>query len=389
MKKMKTLSILLVFVMTLSLGVINVTAAEDEYCIAGGFADPSPSGPENAVILLGHVQNGTISEALPEDNVFTVTFSPDPGMRLLSYDLEGYQIRNYEGRSASCEVTVSGDVVTYTLTLQMDEAESFNGGVMFTDPDTPEHYNQLASLSDPTSYYRRSIDWVYYADVVYTDVPQEPEPLPDLYAVRVESNPAGVATFSGYGTGFQDGEAYDVGILSQNPDYEFAGWTGSPNGNISGADVNLVANFNFIGEEFEDEETPEALEVRYEVTAVSEPAGVGTFTGEGSFRSGDSYKVEVVSIVEGYEFVRFDTVNEGVIDGADVEVVAVFEMTKDDEPVDEPAQPVEEPDEVLDEEEIPEDVDALPDTSGLPFVAFAAIGAMLSGSGVAIRRRKR
>jgi hypothetical protein len=32
------------------------------------------------------------------------------------------------------------------------------------------------------------------------------EPLLELYAVRVESNPVGVATFSGYGTGFQDEE---------------------------------------------------------------------------------------------------------------------------------------------------------------------------------------
>lgn len=65
-----------------------------------------------------------------------------------------------------------------------------------------------------------------------------------LYTVRVSSEPAGVASFSGYGTGFSDGEAYKVAVTGVTDGYKFVRWSGgSASGSVSGADVALVAVF--------------------------------------------------------------------------------------------------------------------------------------------------
>jgi hypothetical protein len=381
----KTLSILLVMIMMFSLSGITASAQEQEYYVGGrSVRGLTTEGLSGSAIFID-IQHGSAAFSSSGDNIYTITVSPDPGYRLESYDLISENIRDFKGSTVTCDVSVSGNDVVYLFTMLIDEETSYS---LYAQWDYTQvfsrHQDYIDNLAN-TDYWESCLDWLFASNVVYTDAPSEPEPqpLPDLYAVRVESNPAGVATFSGYGTGFQDGDAYNVAIMSADPNYEFTGWTGAPSGNISGSDVNLVANFEQVV--FEDEETPEALEVRYEVSAVSEPAGVGTFTGEGLFRSGDSFNVQVATVMEGYEFLRWETVNTGVVDGADVEVIAVFaEITE--EPVDE--VPAEEPVEEVLDEEIPEDVDTLPETAGVPFVIFGVIGAVISGGGLYIRKKK-
>lgn len=70
----------------------------------------------------------------------------------------------------------------------------------------------------------------------------------ELYTVRVSSEPAGVATFIGYGTGFSDGSPYQVSISQLTEGYEFVGWQGASSGTVNGADVNIIAKFNLIEE---------------------------------------------------------------------------------------------------------------------------------------------
>lgn len=80
--------------------------------------------------------------------------------------------------------------------------------------------------------------------------------IPVTYTVSASANIPGTgAVFSGTGTGFPDGATYAVSLDSYDEaNYVFTGWSQSPNGNIEGADVALVANFE---EVVPDEPTPE------------------------------------------------------------------------------------------------------------------------------------
>lgn len=162
-------------------------------------------------------------------------------------------------------------------------------------------------------------------------------PLPNTYAVRVNSNlPGANAIFSGYGTGFSDGQAYNVDLTSfDSTNYEFIGYTTSQSGTIAGSDVLIVANFQEI---IVDEPTPEEPPV--EEPPVEEP--------------------------------EVDEPEEPIVD----------------EPTPEES-PVEEPEEELLDDVIPEDVpEALPETSGVPFDVFGFGGFASILAGLFIRKRK-
>lgn len=389
MKKMKTLSILLVFVMTLSLGSIVVSAAENEYWMCGGGAISNDS--EAWINMLGSVENGSISSTWVAPNSLEMTFVPDTGYSLLSNMHERYPLFEVAGSKAVVEVIVNGDTVTYRTTIIHENATSYNtaNGDYGKSIDLAEYDQRYGSVTGGAfiNWIESTIEMLV-AKVVYTDTPPEPVQPDPLYTVRVESNPAGIATFAGYGTGFSDGDTYNVSIASQDPAYVFIGWVGAASGTIAGSDVGITANFEQVV--FEDEVTPEELDetVMYDVTAISQPAGVATFTGQGQFINGDSFRVEVATFMDGYEFVRWDTVNAGVMDGADVEVLAVFEEITEEELVVE-EEPVVEPEEVLDEESLPEEQpEALPETSGIPLAGFVGLGSMISGLGLMIRRKK-
>lgn len=392
MKRLKTLSILLVIIITVSLAGVSISAQEQEYYVGGRTVYGQTTDGRSGSAIFIDIQHGSATFTSSSNNIYTITVSPDPGYRLESYDLISENIRDFNGSTVTCDVSVSGNDVIFLFTMLIDEETLYGvDGEWDYTQGLSIHQSFIDNLAN-AYYWNYGLNWMFASNVVYTDTPLEPQPLPDLYTVRVESNPAGVAVFSGYGTGFQDGQAYNVAIASQDSDYEFTGWSESPTGTISGSDVSLVANFEMTAEAFEDEQTPEGLEIKYEVSAKSQPAEVADFTGEGLFRNGDSFKVAVDTVVDGYEFIQWETVNAGVVDGSDVEVVAIFaEIT--DEPVEEVVEepieePTEEPDEVLDEEPVPEEVETLPETSGVPFVVFTVIGAMVTGSGVVLRKKK-
>lgn len=86
----------------------------------------------------------------------------------------------------------------------------------------------------------------------FTEIP----PIPTTYAVRVSSNmPGALATFSGYGTGFADGQSYNVSLASYDmTNYRFIGFSQPEAGSINGSDVELIANFEEI---IIDEPAPE------------------------------------------------------------------------------------------------------------------------------------
>jgi len=73
------------------------------------------------------------------------------------------------------------------------------------------------------------------------------------------------------------------------------------------------------------------IEYSYNVTAISEPLGVATFTGELSdVVDGTEYNVAVDEITAGYEFVEWLVEPTGTIEGSDVEVIASFKATESD-----------------------------------------------------------
>lgn len=376
---MKKLCILLSVIMIMSLTQVTIFAQTE----AWGFTGFESGSDSQEYESIDTVYNGDIIYTQLSDTQFSVTYTADPGMILASNEI--YQEFHTDIAEGAFTYTVTENYteVIYIFTVidsgspYFDASGPYSGSNLYSD--------SILAGSYPGCYY------VIYVTFEEGQIPNpEPAPLPELYTVRAESNPAGVATFSGYGTGFQDGNSYNVAIASQEANYEFTGWSGSPSGTINGSDVNLVANFNLVELAIEDEVTPEDLVVEYEVSAITQPAGLATFTGEGFFRNGDSYSVAIDTMVPGYEFVQWNTSHTGVVDGADVEVVAVFkEVMLEEVVLEEPVEDVPEiivADEVLDEEPIPEDVETLPETGGLPFVGF--IGVMIAGSGFVLRKKK-
>lgn len=392
MKRMKTLSILLVMVMTLSLANVSVFAAEEDFIAVGAILQDTDSSTTVGGDVFAHVENGTISVNYPlhpSKEVIEVIFTPDAGLGLVSSDMKSSTRFEVLGTTVTCVPAIVGETIVYTMTMSVDGAISyFEIGAWETVIDLDGYNLRVGEMTNDTGWFNPELKWFFAVHVVFGDVPEpEPQQPAPLYTVRVESNPAGIATFAGYGTGFSDGESYNVSIASSDPSYQFTGWAGSPSGTIAGSDVGLTANFELIAQEIEEEVIPEDLEVRYDVTAVSQPAGVGTYTGQGSFVNGDSYKVQVASIMDGYEFVRWDTPYTGVMDGADVEVVAVYAAIVEEPEVVVPE--VVEPEEVLDEEVVPEEQpETLPETSGIPFAGFVGMGSMISGLGFVIRKKK-
>lgn len=187
---------------------------------------------------------------------------------------------------------------------------------------------------------------------------------PTYYTVTAVSNPAGVAGFTGTGTGFGFGSSYNVSFFDVSPGYQFVGWNQAPSGTITG-NVSLIANFEL---------------VTYSVTAVAIPEGAATFLGERTgLRDGADYRVVIFEIADGYEFVEWLVPNSGVIDGVDVEVVAVF-------------QPVE--DIILDEEIAEEIIDELPDeelpeAGGIPLPVNILFGSAVSAIGAFMKRKNK
>ncbi len=180
------------------------------------------------------------------------------------------------------------------------------------------------------------------------------------YTVSAVSNPAGVATFTGTGGGFIFGSAYDVQYTQIVEGYEFTGWSAANSGTISG-NVNLVANFEPIA-------AP-----TFDVTAVSQPAGVATFAGTlAEAEDGTAYSVSVATVEEGFEFVEWLVAPSGTIDGADVQVIAVFEEVE----------------ETILDEEVAEDIpdEELPEAGGIPTMAFSGLGLVVAAIGKKLRK---
>ncbi len=213
-------------------------------------------------------------------------------------------------------------------------------------------------------------------NIVETDVEvvarfkEKPTPPPVLtyYFVTAESNPVGVASFTGTGYSFVSGQSYSVDYTLIDDDYEFVGWSAEPSGVISG-NVSLVANFS---------------RPTYDVTARSIPAGVASFSGTMSdIVDGTAYEVTIDSVVDGYQFDEWVVSPIGTINGSDVEVVASFSEIEEETIVDEEVA-----EETILDEEVAEDIpdEELPEAGGIPIIAYGFLGTGLITLGKKLRK---
>lgn len=240
-------------------------------------------------------------------------------------------------------------------------------------------YGMFYDYSEDSS--QPSLVW-QHAETDNGEIPFELAALPVTHTVSVSTSPAGVtASFAGTGT-FPEGSEYSVSLVSyDSANWSFTGWSQATSGTLM-SDVSIVANFS-----------PRTVPpTTYEVTAVSQPAGVATFVGTGNgFTNGSNYKVYYNLLDDNYEFVEWIGASEGTINNANVALIAVFKEKEivipptvvPEEPAEVPVEPI------LDEVVAQETPAELPATGGLPVEMFAGLGLALTALGVRVNKKNK
>lgn len=364
--------------------------AEDGYTL-----NPNWSSDFRANVVGGYVS--AQMQAVWPESVISDSVSPNLD---LYYDLVINQVGQSTDKEITLEVNVVRNEVRFPFQKMLAHLEpelSVDITVTFYREESPTYY-KVSAVSDPAGVATftgtgtqfqsgdeynvqytivnpnyRFVRWsesnsgvIEEGDVnlvaIFERIPTPPNPV--TYTVTAVSNPVGVATFIGTGAGFGLGSNYAVYYNLIDDNYVFTGWTGVSSGTITG-NVNLIANF-----------APKT----YNVTAVSSPVGVGTFTGLlNDVVNGTTYDVKVDSITEGYEFVGWTGgTPSGTIAGSDINLVAVFkpvelEFIDDNTP------------EVLDATNLPDEV--LPEAGGVPIEVLSLFGALVTGTGITLRRK--